>query len=141
MGCTLRTDVPQLPAVYEPEWQYLKDFRQREEKYREDQKGNYDDCHRTKTLVELPDNFPVWVDIPPNGQFPGDVVSTVAEPRSYTVHLQSGQVRRNRSQLREREASTPGTRTEASSSHSEPRRIQTWSKIGVTLRHTLHYIT
>ena len=51
---------------------------------------------------------------------PGDVVSTVAEPRSYTVRLQSGQVRRNRSQLREREASTPGTRTEASSSHSEP---------------------
>lgn len=141
MGRTLRTDVPQLPAVYEPEWQYLKDFRQREEKYREDQKRNYDDHHRTKTLVELPDNCPVWVDMPPNGQVPGDVVSTVAEPRSYTVRLQSGQVRRNRSQLREREASTPGTRTEASSSHSEPSRIQTRSRTGVTLRCPLRYIT
>ena len=80
MGHTLRIDVSQLPAVYQLEWQYLKDFRQREEKYREDQKRNYNERHQTKTIIELPDNYPVWVDMPPNGQVPGDVVLTVAEP-------------------------------------------------------------
>lgn len=92
MGRTLRADVPQLPMVYQPEWQYLNDFRRRE-KYRDDQKRNYDNRHRSKSLVELPDNFPVWVDMPPNGQAPGNVVSRAPEPRSYYVSVPSGQVK------------------------------------------------
>ena len=56
MGRTLRTDVPQLTKNYQPEWQYLTDFRQREEKYRDDQKRNYNDRHRSKDLVQLPNN-------------------------------------------------------------------------------------
>ena len=73
MGRTLRTDVPQLTKNYQPEWQYLTDFRQREEKYRDDQKRNYNDRHRSKDLVQLPNNCPVWVDMPPHGQVSGTI--------------------------------------------------------------------
>ena len=26
MGCIIRTDVPQHPTIFQPEWSYLKDF-------------------------------------------------------------------------------------------------------------------
>ena len=80
----------------------LKDFREGEEKYRSNQKRDYDECHRTRHLPDLPDNSPVWVDMPPNGQIPGNVVTAAPKPRSYIVSVPSGQVRRNRSQLHER---------------------------------------
>ena len=56
---------------------------------------------QNKTSTDLPDNSPVWVDMPPNGQIPGNVVTAAPEPRSYIVNVPSRQVRRNRSQLRE----------------------------------------
>ena len=52
-----------------------------------------------KISTYLPDNSPVWVDMPPNSQAPGKIVSAAPQPRSYFVNVLSGQVRRNRSQL------------------------------------------
>ena len=141
MGRTLRTDVPQLSKNYQPEWQYLTDFRQREEEYRDDQKRNYDNRHRSKDLVQLPDNCPVWVDMPPHGQVSGNIVSRASEPRSYNVNVQSGEVRRNRSHLRERNTTVPETRADASSSGDEPRRVQTRSQTGAIIQPPVRYKT
>ena len=81
MGRVLRTDVPQDVSKYKPEWSYLPMYREKEEKYREDQNRNYDRHHRTRTLSELPNNTSVWVSTP-QGQIPGNIVSAAQEPRS-----------------------------------------------------------
>ena len=109
MGCTIRTDVLQHPGVFQPEWSYLQDFREGEEKYRNKQTKNYDEYHRSRPLPDLPDNYPIWVDMPPNGQVPGCIVSAAPQPTSYFVDVPSGQVRRNRFQLRQRDCLLPKT--------------------------------
>jgi len=55
MGCTIRTDVPQHSAAFQPEWPrvYLQDFWKEEKKYRRRQKRNNDECHRSRPLPEL----------------------------------------------------------------------------------------
>ena len=111
MGRVIRTDVPQDVNTFKPEWSYLTMYQEKEKRYRQDQKQNYDRHHRTRTLPDLPDNTSVWVSTP-QGQIPGDIVSAAPEPRSYHVEVPSGQVRRNRLHLRvgatpsEREAVT-----------------------------------
>jgi len=81
MGRNIRTDVPQHPTVFQPEWSYLKEFQEGEEKYRSNQKRNYDECHRSRSLPELPDDSLVWANMPPNnGQVPGSIVSAAPEP-------------------------------------------------------------
>ena len=69
MGRVIRTDVPQTTMKLYPEWSYLTDFKTKEERYRANQKYNYDQRHRTKCLPELPDDSRVWVGTP-NGQIP-----------------------------------------------------------------------
>ena len=133
MGRIIRTDVPQHSTIFQPEWSYLKDFREGEKVYRNNQKRNYDECHRTRSLPDLPDNSPVWVDMPPNGQIPGNVVTAVQEPRSYIVNVPSGQVRRNRSQLHERNCLLPEVICGRSTG------IQTHLKTGTGIRRPQHY--
>ena len=128
MGRIIRTDVPQHLTIFQPEWSYLKDFREGEERYRSNQKRNYDECHRTRNLPDLPDNSSVWVDMPPNGQIPGNVVTAAPEPRSYIVNVPSRQVRRNRSQLCERNCLPPEV------IHRESTGIQTRLKTGTEIR-------
>ena len=77
--------------------------------------------------------------MPPHGQVSGTLASRAPEPRSYNVSVQSGQVRRNRSQLREKNATVPETRTRVSSSANEPPRMQTRSQTGITLQPPLRY--
>ena len=133
MGRTIRTDVPQHSAVFQPEWGYLQDFREGEEKYRIRQKRNYDDCHRSRPLPDLPNNSPVWVDMPPNSQVPGRIVSAAPQPRSYLVNVPSGEVRRNRSQLRQRDILPPKT------AQTESTAIQTRSKTGTVIHPPQRY--
>ena len=66
---------------------------------------------QNKKLPDLPDNSPVWVDMPPNGQIPGNVVTAAPEARSYMVNVPSGQVRKYRSQLHERNSLPPSIQT------------------------------
>ena len=57
--------------------------------------------------------------------------SRAPEPRLYNANAQCGQVRRNRSQLRERNTTVHKTK---SLSGNEPKSMQTCSQAGVTLR-------
>ena len=110
----------------------LREFREGEEKYRSNQKRNYDECHRSRPLPEFPDDSPVWVDMPPsNGQVPGSIVSATPEPRSYLVNIPSGQVRRNRYHLRKRNCSPPEV--------IQTSGIQTRSKTGTEIRPPQRY--
>ena len=95
----IRTDVPQDVNKFKPEWSYLLRYREKEKRYRQDQKQNYDRHDRTRSLPELPNNTSVWVSTP-QGQIPGNIVSAAREPRPYNVGVPSGQIRRNRSHLR-----------------------------------------
>lgn len=67
MGRVIRTVVSQHTSAFQPNWPYLKNFRETEKKYRDDRTRNYDKRYRTRSLPELPQNTPVWVDMP-NGQ-------------------------------------------------------------------------
>ena len=134
MGRVIRTDVPQHTRAFQPDWPYLKEFRERERKYRDDQKWNYDKHYRTRSLPDLPENTPVWVDMQ-NGQVQGTIVSSAPEPRSYIVTVPSGEVRRNRSHLRTRTSEV----VTVSNSTSVTRQIQTRSKTGTEIRPPQRY--
>jgi len=92
IGRVIRTDVSQHIRVFQPEWPYLKEFREREKKNRDDQKRNYDKCYRTKSLLDLPVNTPVRVNMQ-NGQVQETVILPASEPRSYIETVLSGEVR------------------------------------------------
>ena len=76
-------------------------FREKDKKYKKEQKQNYDRRHRVRETSPLPDDAAVWVT---HGQenIPGRVSSHAATPRSYIVTTASGDVRRTRSHLRSR---------------------------------------
>ena len=65
-----------------PEWSYLTELKVKEERYRDNQKHNYDHRHTTKYLPELPDDTCVWVETL-NKQIPMWIISARPEPRSY----------------------------------------------------------
>ena len=75
----------------------------------------------------------------PLGQVPGTIVSWVPVPRSYNVDVPSGEIRRYRSHLCERNTAVCKARAEVSSSWSELQRIQTRSQTGSALQPPLHY--
>ena len=66
--------------------------------------------------------------MPPNGQVPGNIASVAPQPRSYLVDVLSGQVRRNRFQLHQRDGLLPKT------TQTESTVIQTRSKTGTVIR-------
>ena len=136
MGRVIRTDVPQDVKTFTPEWSYLPMYRDKEKRYREAQKQNYDRHHRTRRLPELPNNTPVWVSTP-QGQIPGNIVSSAPEPRSYHVEVPSGQVRRNRSHLRIR--ATPSESEAATTDDRDRRIIHTRSRTGTQIRPPARY--
>ena len=131
MGCVIRTDVPQDVKTFTPEWSYLPMYRDKEKRYREVQKQNYDCHYRTRRLLELLNNTPVWVSTP-QGQIPGNIVSSAPEPRSYHVEVSSGQVRRNRSHLRIR--ATPSESEAATTDDRDRRIIHTRSRTGTQIQ-------
>ena len=102
-------------------------FAQKNREYKNQQKQNFDKCHKAHPLPDLPDETPVWVNT--QGQrTPGQVVGPANTPRSYVIEP-SGQIRRNRSDLNQR--------AENSSQPSLPataeRRPMTRSQLGVPI--------
>ena len=133
IGRVIRTGVPPHKSTFQSNWPYLKDFREREKKYRDEQKCSYDKGYRTRSLLELPQNTPVWVDMP-KGKVQGTFVSTTQESRSYRVTvLPSGEVCRNRSHLRNRTSGNSEAVTNNNNT-SVQRQIQTHSKTGTEIR-------
>ena len=95
MGQRVRTDVPQTTEHFIPNWDFLEDFKEKDEAYKKKQKLHYNRAHRTRDIDLLPEDTSVWVRTE-NSQCPGTVVSTANAPRSYLVSDPSGQVRKNR---------------------------------------------
>lgn len=61
-GRRIRTNIPQVKDNLIPKWEYIQDFKDLDEKYKQSQKDNYDRHHRVRTLPLLPEKQPVWVD-------------------------------------------------------------------------------
>ena len=98
MGRRIRSTLPQVLHSLIPKWQYLKKFEEQDRQYKRKQKRNYDKRHRVRSLADIPDDQPVWVDTDGQQQ-QGRTVTNTEAPRSYLVDVPSGRVRRNRQQL------------------------------------------
>ena len=98
MGRKLRSSLPQTTASLVPEWSYLKEFREANQKFKEQQKRDYDRRHRVRSLPEIPDNTDVWITTD-DLNIPGRTVRLADTPRSYLVQTPTGELRRNRSQI------------------------------------------
>ena len=62
MGRRIRTDVPQIPKLFIPNWPHIKHFRELDKKYKAEQKCSYDNRHWVQPLPILPEKLPVWVE-------------------------------------------------------------------------------
>ena len=81
MGRKLRSSLPQTTASLVPQWSYLKEFRDADQKCKEQQKRNVDRHHRVHTLPEIPPNTDVWITTD-NRNIPGRTVQLADMPRS-----------------------------------------------------------
>ena len=105
MGLKICTDLPQPQQNLLPNWPHLKNFKEKHQMFKAEQKRNYDRRHRVRSLPILPEDQPVWVNME-GRQIPGTVSRQADTPQSYLVETSSGQVRRNRSHLRGRSESS-----------------------------------
>ena len=98
MGRCLRANIPILKDQLTPKWEFLNEFRSKNQVFKERQRSDYDRHHGVRTLSSIPPNSEVWIT---TGNQPdtGTVVSSTDTPRSYTVETPTGQVRRNRQHL------------------------------------------
>ena len=96
MGRKLRSNLPLTIENLTPNWDYIPEFRKRDQEFKNKQKSDFDKHHRVQPLAPIPDNTQVWVETGEN-QTPGHIISQDPSPRSYIVETQSGAtLRRNR---------------------------------------------
>ena len=137
MGRRLRTSVPQTDSMLVPRWSYLEKFRKSEKQYKIQQKENFNSKHRAKKLPPISNDTEVWITTEQE-PVPGVVVSPADRPRSYVVETPSGQIERNRSQVRivpersENSYSSEPVNTQQEGESPPPKRTR--SKTGTTLR-------
>ena len=77
----------------------------------------------------LPEDHPVWVETR-GRQVPGRISDRANTPRSYIIEIPSGQVRRNRTHLRNQSDLQENTSIEFTST---PFRVVTCSQTGTTI--------
>ena len=94
MGRRIRSTLPQVLDNLLPKWPYLKTFEEQEKAYKRNQKKNYDKRHRTRSMLDIPDDHPVWVST--DGQLQQGILPS---SRSYLVDIPNGRVRRNHQHL------------------------------------------
>ena len=97
MGRKIRSTLPMPTSTLVREWPYVKEFQQANEKFKQQQKADYDRRHRVQEIPEIPDNTVLIT----TGGHPvaGRTVTMAETPRSYIVQTPTGEMRRNRSQL------------------------------------------
>ena len=132
MGRRLKTDVPQMKELLIPNWSHLTDFAERDRRYKEKQKKDFDRRHRARPLPVLPDDSEVWVNTQ-RSQVSGQVVSTAATPRSYIIDVPTGRVRRNRAHIIP-QPTTSSNNDEPSSHDTDSNRIITRTRSGASVR-------
>lgn len=98
MGRNIRSTLPVHNSSLLPEWSYIKEFQQANEKLKQQQKSDYDRRHRVRDLPEIPSDTDVWVTTGGH-PIPGRTITQSDTPRSYIVETPTGETRRNRSQL------------------------------------------
>ena len=99
MGRKLRTLLPVTDKQLIPQWNYLREFKSANQKFKDKQKEDYDRRHRTMEMPLIPEDSEVWVT---SGQdaIRGRVVTSTPAPRSYLIDTPSGIIRRNQQHLR-----------------------------------------
>ena len=63
MGRRLCTDIPQVSNLLIPDWPHLQGFEEKDRKYKQQQKEQYDSRHRVRPLTPLPNDTDVWVNV------------------------------------------------------------------------------
>ncbi|XP_042072880.1 uncharacterized protein K02A2.6-like [Haplochromis burtoni] len=96
MGRRLRTTLPMLPSQLEPTLPDNALLAQKEREKRMMDMANFNRRHRAKPLCSLSPGEQVWVT---DVKTTGTVIQNHSTPRSYTVELPQGTVRRNRVHL------------------------------------------
>ena len=139
MGRRIRTTVPQTDRQLTPQWTYIEEFRRLNKLYKGHQKQNFDREHRVKELPKLPDDTAVWITSEAAEPIRGRVVTAAETPRSYVVDTPTGEVRRNRSQLRVIPDTTPPERQPTPTAMPQPAPItpnviMTRSRTGTEIR-------
>ena len=99
MGRHICTTLPMLMEHLEPNWSFLKEFRELDDQYKHQQKADFDRWHRTHILPPLADLTPVFVHSPGSQKSTGTVLSNANTPWSYFIDTPSGSLRQNRLHL------------------------------------------
>ena len=82
---------------YQPQWDYLTEFKIANKRFKDKQKKIFDDSNRVCNLPDIPDNNDVWITT--DGQStPGMTVRRAEAPPSYIAQIPVGEVHKNRSQ-------------------------------------------
>ena len=98
MGRKLRTPIPTIPALLEPQWSHLRGARKSRLEIKNRQQKSFDKRHRAVHLRRLMPGEHVWVtDMDRRGTVLKEVGSQ--SPRSYIGRSHQGDVRRNRRHL------------------------------------------
>ena len=94
MGTNIRSTLPMPTSTLVPKWSYIPEFQQADERFKKQQKTDYDRRHRVRDLPEIPDNTDVWITT--GGQpIAGRTITSADTPRSYIVQTPTGETRRN----------------------------------------------
>ena len=105
-----------------PDWSHLQFFEEKDREYKQQQKEQYDNRHRVRSVQPLIDDTEVWENIQGRG-VPGRVNSRFHTQRSYIIDTPTGgQVRGNSSQINRL---APGTTPSQISSQSDRLRPNT----------------
>ena len=79
----------------------------------------------------------VWINLDDGRQMPGKVVSTAQSPRSYVVQTSSGQLRRNRGDIKV--MPIPATQNDRQLCGSQPTRMMTRTQTGTEIKPPTRY--
>ena len=130
MSRRLHTDVPQVSNLLIPDCPQLQGFEEKDRKYKQQQKEQYDSRHTVRPLTPLPNDTDVWVNVQ-GRDVPGTVNSSHSTPHSYIINTPTGQVRRNRSHITR---CLPETIPSQPSQQNGTSRPITRSQTGTTIR-------
>ena len=131
MGRKMRT-IPQTKESLTPTWPYISEFREKNKRFKENQKKQFNRQHGVKDQGSISDDTEVWVtsEIQP---IQGRVVSPASNPRSYVVETPSGELHRNRIHLNVPERAA-GESLQNERTPSPPRKIMTRSQTGTAVK-------